>query len=129
MTTELDYLRDWHRRVADALGVSEVTEGHGWGCTADPEQAAEIARHYTETALTHERDCPVYCYDCEQYEMPDSCPECGGSGCGPGTALGAYQPCSYCGGDGRDHCFGYINPADQPRRIPIRTLTPRAAYL
>lgn len=48
-------------------------------------------------------DCPQWCDMCDQWEKPRSCGQCNGSGCGPGTALGAYDPCEYCAGDGRDH--------------------------
>lgn len=31
---------------------------------------------------------------------PPKCDPCNGSGCGPGTASGAYVPCDWCGGTG-----------------------------
>lgn len=54
-------------------------------------------------AASEHHDCPVWCDDCDQWEAPMSCTQCHGSGCGPGTASGAYSPCDYCAGEGRDH--------------------------
>lgn len=110
---ELDRLHDWQRRVAGALGLAETVEGIGYVVVVNnAEEAADYARHYTKTALTHERDCPVFCDDCEHYELPFSCKRCSGSGCGPGTALGAYEPCGNCDGLGRDHSFAYVHVLD-----------------
>lgn len=113
---EVAVLRDWQFKVADALGLTEFAEGIGWGVpssSADPDIAAEVAKCYADTARNHDRDCPVWCDGCEQYELPSSCTRCHGSGCGPGTASGAYEPCSDCDGNGRDHSFGYSNPRDK----------------
>ena len=102
-------LAEWRLKVADALGLAETVEGVGFVVTVrTAEEAAEYAHHYAEVALAHEQDCPVYCDDDERYEMVRSCKHCNGSGCGPGTASGAYEECQWCAGDGRDHSTGYF---------------------
>ena len=44
--------------------------------------------------------CPTYCGDCGESLADMPCDHCGGSGCGPGTASGAYEECGWCAGAG-----------------------------
>lgn len=69
---------------------------------AAPQDVTDVFVQAWAEASEH-ADCPAWCDDCDQWEAPMSCVPCHGSGCGPGTATGAYDPCDYCAGDGRNH--------------------------
>ncbi|MFF2026587.1 hypothetical protein [Rhodococcus koreensis] len=91
-----------HRiEIAAALGYAEIVEGHGWH-TAPHADIVERASSLTSLELEH-IECPVWCDECERMERWNSCPQCKGTGCGPGTASGAYAECELCAGDGREH--------------------------
>lgn len=90
---------DEYHALTSALGYGDgVTEP-----AASPSSLLDPLLETQATAREHDDGCPEWCDDCDQWEKPRSCPECHGSGCGPGTALGAYEACHDCGGDGRDH--------------------------
>lgn len=99
-------------QVADALGFVETVEGCGRVIVGRDDEIIEHVQHHTDTALKHEADCPVWCDDCEHYEIDRSCKRCGGSGCGPGTASGAFEPCGDCDGGCRDHANAYVYAPD-----------------
>lgn len=94
-------LREWQIKVATALGMCEEVMGVGYS-VANAKDASERAESLTTLELEH-IECPVWCYECERMERWQSCTHCNGSGCGPGTASGAYEECEWCAGDGRDH--------------------------
>lgn len=94
-------LREWQIKVATALGMCEEVMGIGYSI-ANAQDASERAESLTTLELEH-IECPVWCYECERMERWQSCTHCNGSGCGPGTASGAYEECEWCAGDGRDH--------------------------
>ena len=94
-------LREWQIKVATALGMCEEVMGVGYSI-ANAKDASERAESLTTLELEH-IECPVWCYECERMERWQSCTHCNGSGCGPGTASGAYEECEWCAGDGRDH--------------------------
>ncbi|MFZ2178414.1 MAG: hypothetical protein WAW17_31180, partial [Rhodococcus sp. (in: high G+C Gram-positive bacteria)] len=87
--------------IAVALGCAELIPGHGWYAAGHAE-LVERAESLVSIELEH-IECPVWCDECERMERWQSCPSCKGSGCGPGTASGAYQECELCAGDGREH--------------------------
>lgn len=99
------------RQVAEALGFVETVEGVGEVVTGSDGDLLDNLRHLVDIAREHD-NCPVWCDSCEHFEQSDSCPRCSGSGCGPGTASGAYDPCRDCDGDGRDHNFAYVHIPD-----------------
>lgn len=94
-------LREWQIKVAQGLGMCEGVTGVGYSI-ASAKDAAERAESLTTLELEH-IECPVWCHDCERVERWNSCTHCNGSGCGPGTASGAYEECEWCAGDGRAH--------------------------
>lgn len=99
---EVEYLREWQRKVADACGLSEVVEGYGLVIHDATDGALEMIRSAFDAERDHS-ECPEWCDDCEAWERPMSCEPCHGSGCDPATGLGAYAPCEWCTGDGRKH--------------------------
>lgn len=101
LLAEVAELREWRDRVALALGVADEVPGHGVH-SARVDSAVERAEALVNIENEHD-ECPVWCDDCERIERPWSCTHCNGSGCGPGTALGAYSECEWCAGDGREH--------------------------
>lgn len=98
---KLDGLRQWRDRVALALGVADEVTGYGV-YSAEVDQAVERAESLVNIENEHD-ECPMWCDECERWERPMSCTHCKGSGCGPGTALGAYDECEWCAGSGREH--------------------------
>lgn len=112
LVAELKTTRQFRYQVADALGFVECVEGVGNAIIADDVTILDYVRAQAETARKHETECPVWCDDHEHFEHALSCKECGGSGCGPGTATGAHEGCDECGGDGRDHDFAYVHAPD-----------------
>lgn len=109
---KLDGLRQWRDRVALALGVADEVTGYGVH-SAEVDQAVERAESLVNIENEHD-ECPVWCDECERWERPMSCTHCKGSGCGPGTALGAYAECEWCAGDGREH-----DPDPDRRRVSV----------
>jgi hypothetical protein len=62
----------------------------------DPiEQAFSEAAEY--------REGPRICEPCGEWLATAICEHCHGSGCGPGTASGAYAECEWCAGVGKIH--------------------------
>lgn len=55
---------------------------------------AESSEHY---------ECPRLCEQCGDRLAETVCSHCHGSGCGPGTASGAYSECEWCAGVGWVH--------------------------
>lgn len=49
------------------------------------------------------QECPRTCERCGERLAATVCPDCNGSGCGPGTASGAYDECELCAGSGWLH--------------------------
>ena len=99
---ERDALRTWQERVAVAAGIGEEVEGRGVYLEANPDAAAEHVAGLLAVADTH-IECPVYCGGCGEPLADALCDHCSGSGCGPGTALGAYEECGWCAGAGKVH--------------------------
>ena len=99
---EQDALRTWQERVAVAAGIGEEVEGRGVYLEANPDAAAEHVAGLLAVADTH-IECPVYCGGCGEPLADALCDHCSGSGCGPGTALGAYEECGWCAGAGKVH--------------------------
>ncbi|KQH75570.1 hypothetical protein AO501_25165 [Mycobacterium gordonae] len=112
LVAELKTTREFRYKVADAVGFVECVESVGNAILADDNTILDYVRAHAETARKHETECPVWCEAHEHFEHVDSCKECGGSGCGPGTATGAHEGCDECGGDGRDHAFAYVHAPD-----------------
>lgn len=112
LVAELKTTRQFRYGVAELLGFMECVEGIGNAILADDATILDYVRGHAETANKHECECPVWCDGCEHFELVYSCKKCGGSGCGPGTASGAYEPCADCDGDGRDHDFAYVHAPD-----------------
>ena len=99
---ESDRLRIWQERVALAAGIADEVEGRGVHPEADPDAAAEHVAGLLSVVDTHV-DCPVYCGGCGESLADAWCDRCHGSGCGPGTATGAYEECEWCAGAGKVH--------------------------
>ena len=99
---EADRLRIWQERVALAAGIADEVEGRGVHPEADPDAAAEHVAGLLSVVDTHV-DCPVYCGGCGEALADAWCDRCHGSGCGPGTATGAYEECEWCAGAGKVH--------------------------
>lgn len=79
--------------------------GYGDGVTEPAAELDELVDRI-ETAFATERDhteCPVICELCGETLAATMCTRCYGSGCGPGTASGAYEECQWCAGVGRIH--------------------------
>ncbi len=110
-----DHLAGMRAVLAALDGEWSDTIGEGDGVTMPamtPEDFQPLWRDVLAAAKEHD-ECPEWCDHCTQWERPRSCARCKGSGCGPGTALGAYEPCDDCGGDGRDHeAYGLSGAAD-----------------
>ena len=49
------------------------------------------------------RESPRICESCGEWLATQVCESCCGSGCGPGTASGAYEECEWCAGVGKVH--------------------------
>ena len=99
---ESDRLRIWQERVALAAGIADEVEGRGVHPEADPDAAVEHVAGLLFVVDTHV-DCPVYCGGCGEVLADAWCDRCHGSGCGPGTATGAYEECEWCAGAGKVH--------------------------
>ena len=67
--------------------------------------------------------CPTYCGDCGESLADMPCDHCGGSGCGPGTASGAYEECGWCAG------AGVLATHHRARRKRDRQCAERPAWL
>nr|WP_046284605.1 hypothetical protein [Mycobacterium sp. UM_NZ2] len=98
LDAERDQLRTAHHAFTARLGFGD-------GIT---EPAAELDGivEPIEAAFAEARDhqeCPHLCESCGETLANTRCTECHGSGCGPGTALGAYDECEHCGGGGWVH--------------------------
>lgn len=114
-------LREWQIKVATALGMCEEVMGVGYS-VANAKDASERAESLTTLELEH-IECPVWCYECERMERWQSCTHCNGSGCGPGTASGAYEECEWCAGDGRDHEPDLTARAENAEATIVRVIT------
>ncbi len=90
--------RDEYLAFTSALGFGNDRDEPA----ATPTQLIDPLQQIVSDASDH-HECPVWCDDCDQWEAPMSCGPCWGSGCGPGTATGAYDPCEHCAGDGLNH--------------------------
>ena len=99
---ERDRLRIWQERVALAAGIADEVEGRGVHLESDPDIAAEHMAGLLSLVDTH-AECPVYCGGCGETLADAWCDHCHGSGCGPGTATGAYEECKWCAGAGKVH--------------------------
>ena len=99
---ERDRLRTWQERVALAAGIGDEMEGRGIHLEADPDVAADHMAGVLAMADTHD-ECPIHCGRCGETLADVWCDHCHGSGCGPGTASGAYEECEWCAGVGKVH--------------------------
>jgi hypothetical protein len=91
---------------ADYLALTGALEYGDDGFQSPAAHPRDLIDPLTEAmsaAREHDVACPEWCDECDQWERPRSCEPCHGSGCGPGTASGAYEECEHCAGDGRDH--------------------------
>lgn len=69
---------------------------------ATPRQIIDnIAAAFSEAREYHEG--PRICEGCGEWLAVATCEPCHGSGCGPGTASGAYEECEWCAGVGKAH--------------------------
>ena len=95
-------------RVAVAMGCGEEVEGRGV-YREDVDGMVEWAKDLLSARNDHD-ECPqpCHCHD-DRLAYPLSCEECKGSGCGPGTASGAYDPCPRCDGSGADCSEGWVH--------------------
>lgn len=93
LVTHADYLA-----LTSALGYGDDTTEPA----AHPRDLIDPLTGALHAAHEHD-ECPLWCDDCDQWEKPRSCQPCHGSGCGPGTATGAYDPCEHCASTGTDH--------------------------
>lgn len=93
-------------RVAVAMGCGDEVAGYGV-YREDVDGMVECARDLRERGSDH-AECPrpCHCHD-DRLAYPVSCEPCKGSGCGPGTASGAYEPCDHCDGTGADCSKGW----------------------
>jgi hypothetical protein len=96
-----DSLAEWQQKVAASIGYGENVPPYGWNI-ADADSVAEHATEIERQASEHD-ECPTWCDVCERWEPPRTCKYCNGTGAGPGCALGAYEECQWCAGDGRTH--------------------------
>lgn len=90
---------------ADRLRDLTSRLGYGDGITEPQADNDTIVAEFHELggiAIDH-AECPVWCDECTDWELPRTCQYCNGSGCGPGTTFGAYEECDFCAGDGRHH--------------------------
>ena len=99
---ERDRLRTWQERVALAAGIGDEVEGRGVHLEANPDIAAEHMTGLLAVADAHV-ECPIHCGRCGETLADVWCDHCHGSGCGPGTATGAYEECEWCAGAGKVH--------------------------
>ncbi|MBM4468186.1 hypothetical protein GS502_21865 [Rhodococcus hoagii] len=111
LRAEIARLGKWHERVAIALGMAEEVPGIGVHM-ASLEDIVARAESLSSVDLEH-MECAQWCDECERFEAWQSCTHCNGSGCGPGTALGAHEECEWCAGDGREHDL------DRDRRVSV----------
>lgn len=91
---------------------AEFTERIGYGGITEPGATPGELVEVWESIASEARDhveCPQWCDICGWWEKPRSCERCNGSGCSPATALGAYDPCRDCDGDGRAHIEYTLN--------------------
>lgn len=97
-------------RVAVAMGCGDEVSGYGV-YREDVDGMVECARDLRELGSDHD-ECPrpCHCHD-DRLAYPVSCEPCKGSGCGPGTASGAYEPCDHCDGTGADCSKGWVQVA------------------
>lgn len=104
LRAEIARMGKWHERVAIALGMAEEVPGIGVHMASLDDIVAR-AESLSSVDLEH-IECPQWCDECERFDAWQSCTHCNGSGCGPGTASGAYEECEWCAGEGREHDRG-----------------------
>lgn len=80
----------------------------GYGDDAKLDDLVEPLTAALELATLHDAECPRDCGECGHRLAATRCEHCNGSGCGPGTASGAYEECEWCAGVGwiHDGCTG-----------------------
>jgi len=124
---ERDRLRVWQERVALAAGIGDEVEGHGVHLEADPDIAAEHMAGLLAVADAHV-ECAIHCDRCGETLADAWCDHCHGSGCGPGTATGAYEECEWCAGAGKVHpgcadlCYAALVAERDELRAAVDTL-------
>lgn len=114
-----DVAIDADRDLADLLAEVERLRGERedivsgiYECPAnEPQPSVEVLCGWIASDRVDARDhgeCPAACELCGERSADQTCEHCNGSGCGPGTALGAYSECEWCAGAGRVHpgCTG-----------------------
>ena len=95
---ERDRLHEDHLAFTTPLGFGD-------GVTEPAARLSELV-DTVHDALCDARDhleCPLYCGSCGERLAGQTCEHCHGSGCGPGTATGAYEECEWCAGIGKVH--------------------------
>ena len=93
---ERDQLRRNMQKIMDIFECWENTPQPSIDelCEWIRENLAESAEHL---------ECPITCELCGERLADTDCEHCHGSGCGPGTASGAYEECEWCAGVGKVH--------------------------
>lgn len=95
---EVERLRAEHRAFTGRLGFGDgQTEP-----AATLEQMVESIEQAFSEASEY-REGPRICEPCGEWLATQVCEHCYGSGCGPGTATGAYDECEWCAGVGKVH--------------------------
>ena len=104
------------RILSDRLATARADAEAGWSRLAtrigfgdgvtEPQATPDEATDAIEQAFSDARDhaeCPRLCERCGEWLADTVCTHCGGGGCGPGTASGAYDECEWCAGVGKVH--------------------------
>jgi hypothetical protein len=95
---EVERLRGEHLAFTRALGFGDgVTEP----AATLAQMVDPIEQAFSEASEYHEG--PRICEPCGEWLATETCEHCHGSGCGPGTASGAYSECEWCAGVGKIH--------------------------
>ena len=98
MPAKIETLKRRHREFTARLGFGD-------GITEPAAELADIVDQI-KTAFMDAQDhweCPRICEQCGERLAATQCERCHGSGCGAGTASGAYSECEWCAGVGWVH--------------------------
>lgn len=90
------------KQIADRISLAL---GCGDGLT-EPAATLDVSLEVIGAAMSaaHEHEeCAKYCNLCGRQAADQRCEPCHGSGCGAGTASGAYEECEWCAGAGWVH--------------------------
>ena len=95
---KLEAAKQQHRELTSALGLGD-------GVTEPQATVSEIIDFWQgiDSEARDHQECAARCEMCGDPLAKDVCSHCNGSGCGPGTATGAYAECEWCAGVGKVH--------------------------